>query len=160
MVLGLISSIGIFKLSRQWILYPCLVIPFSLGLIMADQLFWGEAMKRSLPFSPESLLPFSLIFVFPHIMGSMLVAANREVLWPLKKVVFGTIFSVFLVFLVLFFLFGDEGIWVFYGITTIYHVVTQQGVFRNLREAQAHPVCLGLSLFLNLCWPPGRTKTL
>ncbi len=68
------------SISMRVLLALYAVIPLVLLLVMVDMVVWGGAMMRALPRLPESLIWWSLLFPFPHIIASYFSFFDRAYL--------------------------------------------------------------------------------
>lgn len=108
------------------LLYPGLIVPFTLIALVSDQVFLGGALRRKLPRDPESLTLFSCFFVYPHIIASLCIAANAKIRSQLTPLLAKTGITAILLCTLIALAKGESAIFIFYGLATIYHVFAQQ----------------------------------
>jgi len=60
-------------------------VPVCALLIAADELWWGHALQRHLPATPNALIGFTAVFVLPHILASLFTFADREYLVAYRR---------------------------------------------------------------------------
>ena len=68
-----------FIVSSPLLLGLYAVLPFSILVVLIDQLFLGEILlKKHLPIKPSDWAFWAIVFNFPHIVSSFITLADKE----------------------------------------------------------------------------------
>ena len=118
------------RLDVRMLLALYVLLPFSVFLVIFDQLIWHQLLQqRILPANPEQWPYWSLVFGLPHIVASLITLADREYLIYYRRRLAAPLFwiSVFVASGIL----GPQPassliLYSVLAIYTIYHVLAQQ----------------------------------
>jgi hypothetical protein len=116
-----------------------LIVPVSCVLVWLDIVFWDQHLRMTLPYLPEHMAIFGVLFRMPHVMASLVTYADKEYLSAyrsplLKCLLAGCTLTVVLSF----FEEGSTIMIVVLSIYNMYHAVVQQyGI--TLMLVQARP---------------------
>lgn len=125
------------SLKSNYLLLVYAIIPAVLLVVLADISLFQSQLQNILPASPESLLIWHLIFVYPHIFASVLTLADKQYIQHYQKRFITALF--YIVILVLAFtsllplLLNENNrqiswliFFIFIAFATMYHVLSQQ----------------------------------
>ena len=56
------------------------IIPIALAVVLLDVLILGDRLQEMLPSRPEKIRAFTVFFMFPHIIASLLLYADARYL--------------------------------------------------------------------------------
>jgi hypothetical protein len=117
---------GQIKISTNLILSFYLIIPISFICIFYDQLFLKGNLRDSLPFTPENLFLFNLIFVSPHIIANSFSLFDREYILFYKEKISITLPLIILLGFAAPYVLGANLFGIIFSVWTMKHVVNQQ----------------------------------
>jgi len=120
-------------ISSNLLLGIYLIVPASFITILVDTFFFHQALRASLPSSPESLRLFTVFFVLPHIVASAMTLFDNEYMRFYKAKLGFALPVICVVTIVLPIVAGMRMTFLLYATYTIYHVLVQQiGITRLL----------------------------
>lgn len=113
-------------ISKKFLKYYYSIIPLSLLLIIYDQLFLGSYLQDYLPKSPNEYFYFTLVFVLPHIIASLLTFGDKSYFLYYKNNLIKYVFGA-LILTSIFIYFTPHNIYLaLFGLMTLFHVIGQQ----------------------------------
>jgi hypothetical protein len=125
-------------ISKKSLKFYYSIIPISILLILYDQLFYDAYLQGYLPKSPNEYFYFTLIFVLPHIVASLLTFGDKSYFLTYKRklLIYSTGAMLLTIGLIYF---TPRNIYlVIFGLMTLYHVIGQQfglnAAFSGLRD--------------------------
>jgi hypothetical protein len=109
------------------------IIPVALAVVLLDVLVLGERLREMLPSRPEKVRAFTVFFMFPHIIASLLLYADARYLRRYRtRLSVGAVTTITLVFAATA-LAGIYPVYFVFSVLTVYHVVGQQlGITRSI----------------------------
>lgn len=113
------------KVSKRWLQNFYFVLPISLLVVIADIFFLDRTLQETLPNTPNKFFLFTLFFVLPHIIASLLTFGEKEYIVHYKKQIsYSLIFSI--VVTAIFVALPQKAYLSIFGIITLFHVIGQQ----------------------------------
>lgn len=113
------------KVSKNWLAAFYFVLPISLLLVICDIFFFNRTLQSTLPNTPNKFFYFTLFFVLPHIVASLLTFGEKEYLIHYKKKLsYSVLFSI--VVTAIFVALPQKAYLGIFGIITLFHVIGQQ----------------------------------
>lgn len=125
------------RISRRFLLSLYLTVPLSVLLVAADVLFLKGWVKRHVPFIPEQLAGYTVLFNAPHLVASELTFFDRDYLgYYRKQLLLGVPVSIGIVMLVVHFCTVAQMQMVNVALVN-YHLMAQQiGLSRPMTESR------------------------
>jgi hypothetical protein len=125
------------RISRRFLLSLYLAVPFSVLLVAVDVLFLNGWVKSHLPFVPEQLAGYTVLFNAPHLVASELTFFDRDYLsYYRKQLLLGIPTSIAIVLLVIHFCTLAQMQMVNVALVN-YHLMAQQiGLSRPMTESR------------------------
>jgi hypothetical protein len=114
------------KVSTRLLKLYYLIIPISLLAIIVDHFVLDGFLKRFLPQSPNEFFLFTLFFVLPHIVASLLTFGHKSYLNYYKNNLIIYTFGALVLTSVFLFLTPQKVYLAIFGLMTLYHVIGQQ----------------------------------
>jgi hypothetical protein len=115
-----------------------LIIPVSILIVMFDKLIFSSTLQNKLPKSPNEFYLFTLFFVLPHIIASLLTFAEKSYLSYYRKSLMQYTFLALLGTIIFIYALPQNIYLALFGLITLYHVIGQQfglnAAFANLRD--------------------------
>lgn len=110
------------------------IIPFCILLQLLDTAFWQQALRQSLPSSPNHFVLFQFLFGTPHIVASSIILlSNPEYLAFFRRKLAGMTLALAVFFGIGSLFLPYRAFYVIVAAWTVYHVLRQQqGIVRNL----------------------------
>ncbi|MGH1541366.1 MAG: hypothetical protein ACRBHB_13140 [Arenicella sp.] len=135
--------------SARWLLSLYLVVPLCLLVVLIDYSLFDLQLRRYyLPVKPTDWAWWAIVFGTPHILASFFSYADREYLDYYKGSFFPLIVLTALIGCGLPFLIGGGAFLVFFAVTTMYHVLSQQfGIAISLSRIKPGKAFLGWKIF-------------
>lgn len=103
-----------------------LVLPISFLLVMSDIFFFDRYLQGFLPNTPNKFFVFTLFFVLPHIVASLLTFGEKEYLIHYKKGLTNSLIFSLIVTLIFVYITPKQAYLAIFGIITLFHVIGQQ----------------------------------
>tara|TARA_B100001971_G_scaffold84647_1_gene78241 strand:+ start:351089 stop:352015 length:927 start_codon:yes stop_codon:yes gene_type:complete len=114
------------KVSRNLLQNFYLILPLSLLVVLIDILFLDHQLQSFLPNTPNKFFLFTLFFVLPHIVASLITFGEKEYVVHYKKQLsYSLIFSL-IVTLIFVYITPQKAYLAIFGIITLFHVIGQQ----------------------------------
>lgn len=120
------TDVSRIELSKNTLLIPYALIPLVALVPVIDLIFYGGRLTAALPESPEVVFTFTLFFIFPHIVASAMLIANRDYVTTYKhRLTIGLVGSI-AIGVIIPLTFGYLTLLAVFGVLTINHVIGQQ----------------------------------